>query len=415
VALLEARSCDLHARHVIERVLLGASTVDLDRGDTTRSEQLLVIADQFGQAGANRLCTSMGTGPAVTDGYDIVLTEVVERDRHYFVAQAGTRKGADVLSDMHSAPAGEAELAVAAAAPARAAARITRSLATDGIREFVYRTWRISAGRTPPIAAWRAGTTRRCVPRVFARRPRIRPTSPARRSSGVSAGFVVHRRLLVHERPDRPSDIAVALPPVDDPQLASFGSISSEAPAAWAVGATSRGARWESTSLRKHARSAQARRRIMQPVDELITTSSVFQGMDDRHLRLIAELGRPMDIEADRYLFRAGAPADTFWLIRSGTIALELHSGALGQMVMETFHNGEPVGWSWLFEPYRLQFDGRATEPSSLVAFDAARLRAKCEEDHELGYQLIRRFAAHMAAALVATRIQLLDVTGGAR
>jgi len=99
----------------------------------------------------------------------------------------------------------------------------------------------------------------------------------------------------------------------------------------------------------------------MQPVDELITTSSVFQGMDDRHLRLIAELGRPMDIEADRYLFRAGAPADTFWLIRSARLPGAAQC-ALGQMVMETFHNGEPVGWSWLFEPYRLQFDGRATE-----------------------------------------------------
>ncbi len=153
----------------------------------------------------------------------------------------------------------------------------------------------------------------------------------------------------------------------------------------------------------------------MPVLDDLVTLSPVFQGMEDRHLKLIADLGLPVEIDADRYLFRAGGPADTFWLIRSGTIALELHGAGRGQVIIETLETGELVGWSWLFEPYRLQFDGRATKASSLIAFDAAVLRAKCEDDHELGYQLMRRFASHMAAALMATRIQLLDVTGDAR
>jgi len=137
IAFLGARSCDLHGRRVLEHVLLGAASVD--PGDTARSQRLFVIAVQCGQAGANCFCASMGTGPAVTGGYDIVLTEVLDRERHYFVAAAGTRQGADVLCDVTSVPAGEVELAAAAAVPARAAAQITRSLDTDGIKELLYR------------------------------------------------------------------------------------------------------------------------------------------------------------------------------------------------------------------------------------------------------------------------------------
>jgi len=138
------------------------------------------------------------------------LTEVVERDRHYFVAQAGTRKGADVLSDMHSAPAGEAtRCRRGGTGPCGGADHaLARHRRNQGVRlqNLANQRWEDAADR-----CLAGGNYTTCVPRVFARRPRIRPTSPARRSSGVSAGFVVHRRLLVHERPDRPSDIAVAL------------------------------------------------------------------------------------------------------------------------------------------------------------------------------------------------------------
>ncbi len=84
--------------------------------------------------------------------------------------------------------------------------------------------------------------------------------------------------------------------------------------------------------------------------------------------------------------------------------------------MIETLQRGEVVGWSWLFEPYRWQFDARATRADArVVGFDGACLRGKCEADHELGYQLMRRFAASLIERLQATRLQLLDVYGHAR
>jgi CRP/FNR family transcriptional regulator, cyclic AMP receptor protein len=153
----------------------------------------------------------------------------------------------------------------------------------------------------------------------------------------------------------------------------------------------------------------------VQGLEELIANASVFTGLDDRWLALIAGCGRNEHFGGGDYLFHEGQPADRFFLIRRGVVALEVQAPGSGTQVIETLCQGEVVGWSWLFEPYRWQFDARASEPLRVVAFDAACLLGKCDADHALGYQLMQRFASAMLERLQATRLQLLDVYGHAR
>ncbi|MBV8432422.1 MAG: cyclic nucleotide-binding domain-containing protein [Solirubrobacterales bacterium] len=150
----------------------------------------------------------------------------------------------------------------------------------------------------------------------------------------------------------------------------------------------------------------------MRTLDELIAGARVFAGLEPAQLELIAGCARNQHFETGGLLLREGDPADTFFLIRSGTVALELNAPGRGDLRIETLHDGDAVGWSWLFEPYRWQMDARAIEPSSVIAFDGACLRDKTEQDHELGYQLMKRFAANLLETLQATRFQLLDVYG---
>jgi CRP/FNR family cyclic AMP-dependent transcriptional regulator len=153
----------------------------------------------------------------------------------------------------------------------------------------------------------------------------------------------------------------------------------------------------------------------MRGLEELIAASPVFAGLSPAHLELIAGCGANEHFSAGARLFAEGAPADRFFLIREGAVALEVDAPGRGALVIETLQRGEVVGWSWLFEPYLWQFDGRAVAPTRVVAFDGACLRGKCEADHELGFQLMRRFAASVIERLQATRLQLLDVYGHAR
>ena len=152
----------------------------------------------------------------------------------------------------------------------------------------------------------------------------------------------------------------------------------------------------------------------MHTIDELIAGAPVFAGLADEHLKTIAGCARNAHVAAGTLLLREGESADRFYLIRSGTVALEVHAPAQPPLRIETLYAGDAVGWSWLFAPYRWQMDGRTLEECGLVEFDGACLRGKCESDHELGYQLMSRFAANVVDRLQATRLQLLDVYGHA-
>ena len=152
----------------------------------------------------------------------------------------------------------------------------------------------------------------------------------------------------------------------------------------------------------------------MQTIDQLIADAPVFAGLAPARLEFIAGCARNEHVDAGTVLMREGEPANRFFLIRRGAVALEVHAPGRGALVIETLQDGDVVGWSWLFAPYRWRLDGRVTEPTDLIVFDGACLRAKGDTDHDLGYELMSRFAADLLDKLQATRLQLLDVYGNA-
>jgi len=111
-------------------------------------------------------------------------------------------------------------------------------------------------------------------------------------------------------------------------------------------------------------------------------------------------------------LVSEGEQADTFYLVRRGRVAVEVHGPGSGRLVVDILGPGDAVGWSWLFPPYRWHFDVRATEPVGAVAVDAACLRAKAEADPAFGYELMKRVGAVILDRLQGTRIRLLDLYG---
>jgi CRP/FNR family transcriptional regulator, cyclic AMP receptor protein len=147
-------------------------------------------------------------------------------------------------------------------------------------------------------------------------------------------------------------------------------------------------------------------------LDELLADVPVLQSLDADEIALVAGCGKNTHFAAGDLLFRDGAPADVFFVIRHGSVALELHVPARGTVTIETLEAGELLGWSWLFPPYRWHFDARALADVRATEFDAACLRGKCDADPVLGYRLMGRFAQVIIERLQATRLRLLDVYG---
>jgi CRP-like cAMP-binding protein len=150
----------------------------------------------------------------------------------------------------------------------------------------------------------------------------------------------------------------------------------------------------------------------MRTLETLITDSPVFAQLDEAQLELVAGCGRNVTFEQGARLFREGDPADTFFLVRHGIVALETFVPNRGALTVDTVAPGEIAGWSWLVPPYRWHFTGRAVEPVRAIEFDGACLRGKCDADAELGYALVTQFAQVLVERLQATRFQLMDVYG---
>jgi CRP-like cAMP-binding protein len=152
----------------------------------------------------------------------------------------------------------------------------------------------------------------------------------------------------------------------------------------------------------------------MKSLDELVAESPIFAGLDQAYLELIAGCGQNTGFEAGHYLFREGDQADTFYLVRHGRVLLETFVPGRGALTIQTVDEGDVVGWSWLYPPYRWHYDARALDMVRAVAFDGACLRGKCSDDHTFGFELLMRFSPVMLERLEATRLQLLDVYGTA-
>ncbi len=148
----------------------------------------------------------------------------------------------------------------------------------------------------------------------------------------------------------------------------------------------------------------------MENLVRLLSEHPFLRGIDENHLEFLAGCASNVRYAADEFLFKEGREANASYLIRAGRIALEIGMPGRGPVQLQTLEAGEVLGWSWLYPPYRWQFDARAVEPVRAFALDGNCLRGKCEADHDLGYEIVKRLLYQVHLRLERTRLQLLDV-----
>lgn len=150
----------------------------------------------------------------------------------------------------------------------------------------------------------------------------------------------------------------------------------------------------------------------MQTLESVLSEHPFFQGLDQKYITLLVGCASNVVFHPGDYLMREGQQANHFYIIRHGRVAIEIAAPHKGILPLQTVGEGDILGWSWIVPPYRWHFDGRAVELTRAIALDAECLRDKCEEDHDLGYELMKRFAQVMTQRLSAARLQLLDMYG---
>ncbi|MGV9246007.1 cyclic nucleotide-binding domain-containing protein [Streptomyces sp. NPDC003710] len=128
----------------------------------------------------------------------------------------------------------------------------------------------------------------------------------------------------------------------------------------------------------------------------------------ERLMGLSHEVGYP----GSARLFEEGEAADRFWIVRTGTVALDVHIPGRGPAVVETIGAGGLVGWSWLCPPRRWHLGAETRSPVTAWEFDAVVVRAVCTEHPDFGLALVTLVAGTIGHRLRATRTRLLDLYG---
>lgn len=148
----------------------------------------------------------------------------------------------------------------------------------------------------------------------------------------------------------------------------------------------------------------------MESLERIIADHPFFAGLDQQYLDLLTGCASNQRFEAGTYIFREGGEANEFFLIRSGKVAIEMPGTNHNPILVGTYGEGDVLGWSWLLPPYQWKFQAKVVEPVRAFALDGKCLRKKCEENHDLGYELLKRFTKLIDQRLDSTRLQLLDV-----
>jgi len=146
----------------------------------------------------------------------------------------------------------------------------------------------------------------------------------------------------------------------------------------------------------------------MNGLEQFLRAHPFFSETKPEHLSILASGAKSARFEPRQLLFRQGEPANQFYLIESGKIALEAHEPADGTLLVQTIGAGDVLGWSWLFPPFVWHFQARAIEPSAAIILSGAHLLMVAEQNHEFGYELMKRVAQVVIQRLQATRKQLL-------
>ncbi|MCX5062759.1 cyclic nucleotide-binding domain-containing protein [Streptomyces sp. NBC_00201] len=139
-------------------------------------------------------------------------------------------------------------------------------------------------------------------------------------------------------------------------------------------------------------------------------TTSMPRALPAEHRQQLMRIAREVSFPQSTRLFEEGGRAERFWIIRTGTVDLDMRVPGRRAAVIESLGHNELVGWSWLFPPYTWHLGAEAATPLRTYEFDATAVRDLCREDPAFGRSVARWVGEVVAHRLQAARIRLLDL-----
>ncbi|MGW2515489.1 cyclic nucleotide-binding domain-containing protein [Streptomyces sp. NPDC001617] len=140
--------------------------------------------------------------------------------------------------------------------------------------------------------------------------------------------------------------------------------------------------------------------------------TSLPQALPAEYRQRLMGMAREVSYPQGTRLFEEGGHADRFWIIRTGTVDLDMRVPGRRAAVIDSLGHNELVGWSWLYPPHTWHLGAEAVTPLRAYEFDAADVKAASRQDPEFGRTVAEWVGRIVAHRLQAARTRLLDLYG---
>jgi len=148
----------------------------------------------------------------------------------------------------------------------------------------------------------------------------------------------------------------------------------------------------------------------METLKPILQAHPFFKDLKPEFLDFITGCATNVRFKENEVIVRENESADKFFLLREGNASITIELPGKNSIAMQTIHAGDILGWSWLIPPHRYRFTCYALTDVRAIALDGKCLRKKCEDNHDLGYELLKRLASIFTQRLEVTRKQLIDM-----
>ncbi len=144
-------------------------------------------------------------------------------------------------------------------------------------------------------------------------------------------------------------------------------------------------------------------------IQKTLSENPFFSELDDDAVAFLVAHAKELKISQDEVIFKRGEHADKFYLVRSGRITVEIPAVYGPSLEIQNLGAGEVLGWSWLIDPYKWDFQARVEEDADLLEFDGAAVLENCEKDRNFGYEILKQFTELMSERLTGARQRMMD------
>lgn len=150
----------------------------------------------------------------------------------------------------------------------------------------------------------------------------------------------------------------------------------------------------------------------METMAPILVAHPFFQGLAPRYINFVLGCSSRETFKPGEFLCKDEGEATKFYVIHHGRVSVEIYRARRGPVTIQSLGAGDVLGWLWFDQPYHWHLDAKALDLTRVISLDVACLRAKCDQNHDFGYELMRRYAHYLAVQFRVTKLQLADMYG---